>query len=43
MAEGQEYPPAIDQNWIESTEKRAQTKVYTLLMIMIMKDLNDFF
>lgn len=27
VAEGQEFPPTPDQNWLESTEKRAQTKV----------------
>ena len=31
VAEGQEYPPVLDQNWIESTEKKAQSKVLTCL------------
>lgn len=27
VAEGQGYAPQIDQNWLDTTEKRAQTKV----------------
>jgi len=30
VAEGQEYPPVVDQGWIESTEKKAQSKLEKL-------------
>eukprot|EP00112_Aurelia_sp_Birch-Aquarium-sp1_P001823 Seg1198.3 transcript_id=Seg1198.3/GoldUCD/mRNA.D3Y31 product="COP9 signalosome complex subunit 1" protein_id=Seg1198.3/GoldUCD/D3Y31 len=30
VAEGQGYAPQIDQNWLDTTEKRAQTKLETL-------------